>query len=204
MKIRGHRIELGEIEAALCSHPAVCQAAVIAADQRLLAFVALDPGPSPDLRSFLEARLPGCMVPSELVSLPALPLTPNGKLDRRALAAMEVAPQPAAYVAPDTPLEQEMARLWAEILRVERVGLQDTFWKLGGHSLLATRLLNRLQFDFGVDLPLRTLFQSPGLSAFTDLVTRELLSGEDLADVEGLSDTEVRALLHQEAGGPIL
>jgi amino acid adenylation domain-containing protein len=205
VKIRGHRIELGEIEAALCAHPAVRQAAVIA-DRRLVAFVALAPGATPDLRSFLEARLPGYMVPSELVLLPALPLTPNGKLDRRALAAMEVAPEPAAYVAPSTQLEEEMAVLWAEILGVERVGLQDTFWTLGGHSLLATRLLNRLQFDFGVELPLRSLFQSPGLSAFTEMVGRAVLScsESDLAEVEGLSDTEVRALLHQEAGGSIL
>ena len=211
VKVRGHRIELGEIEAALCAHPAVRQAAVLApernGDRRLLAFVALAPGEDAGgLRAFVEARLPGYMVPAEVVSLPALPLTPNGKLDRRALAAMEVAPEPIAYVAPRTPLEEEMAALWAEILGVERVGLQDTFWNLGGHSLLATRLLNRLQFDLGVELPLRALFQAPGLGAFTELVARAVLScsESDLSEVEALSDTEVRALLHQEAGGSIL
>ncbi|HVG07325.1 MAG TPA: amino acid adenylation domain-containing protein [Thermoanaerobaculia bacterium] len=202
VKLRGHRIELGEVEAVLCAHPSVRQAAVIASDHRLLAFVALDPGAFPDLRSFLEARLPGYMVPCEVVSLPALPLTPNGKLDRRALAAMEVAPEPAVYLPPSTPLEEEMAALWAEILSVERVGLQDTFWKLGGHSLLATRLLNRLQYDLGVELPLRALFQSPELGAFTRIVGQAVLSccEGDLSEVEGLSDTEVRALLQQEAG----
>lgn len=97
-----------------------------------------------------------------------------------------------------------MAALWAEILGVERVGLQDTFWSLGGHSLLATRLLNRLQFELGVELPLRALFQSPELGAFAELVGRAVLSEGDLADLEGLSDAEVRALLHQEAGGSIL
>jgi acyl-coenzyme A synthetase/AMP-(fatty) acid ligase len=208
VKIRGHRIELGEIEAVLCAHPAVRQAAVISdqrANQCLVAFVALAPGEDAgDLRAFVEARLPGYMVPSEVVPLPALPLTPNGKLDRRALAAMEVAPEPVAYLAPRTPLEEEMALLWTEVLDVERVGLQDTFWNLGGHSLLATRLLNRLRFDLGVDLPLRTLFQAPGLGAFAEIVAHALVSEGDLAEVEGLSDTEVRALLHQEAGGSIL
>ena len=211
VKVRGHRIELGEIEAALCAHPAVRQAAVLApernGDRRLVAFVALVPGEDAGgLRAFVEARLPGYMVPSEVVTLPALPLTPNGKLDRRALAAMEVAPQPAAYVPPGTPLEVEMAALWAEVLGVERVGMQDTFWDLGGHSLLATRLLNRLQFDLGVELPLRALFQTPGLGAFTELVASALLSssGSDLSELEALSDSEIRALLHQEAGGSIL
>ncbi|MFL6199420.1 MAG: amino acid adenylation domain-containing protein [Thermoanaerobaculia bacterium] len=211
VKVRGHRIELGEIEAALCAYPTVRQAAVItsgrAPEQRLVAFVALAPGQDAGgLRAFIEARLPGYMVPSEVVPLPALPLTPNGKVDRRALAAMEVAPEPAAYVPPSTPLEQEMAALWAEILGVEQVGMQDTFWNLGGHSLLATRLLNRLQFDLGVELPLRALFQSPGLGAFTELVGRAVLScsESDLSEVEALSDTEVRALLHQEAGGSML
>jgi len=199
VKIRGHRIELGEIEAALCSHPSVRQAAVVA-DQRLVAFVASDEDAG-DLRAFVETLLPAYMVPAEVVVLPVLPLTPNGKLDRRALAAIEVAPQLAVYQAPGTPLEQEIAALWAEILGVERVGLQDTFWNLGGHSLLATRLLNRLRLELGVELPLRTLFQSPALGAFTELVAQAVIAEGDLADLEGLSDTEVQALLLQETGG---
>ncbi|HET9228125.1 MAG TPA: non-ribosomal peptide synthetase, partial [Thermoanaerobaculia bacterium] len=187
VKVRGHRIELGEVEAALRAHPSVRQAAAIVSDQRLLAFVA---GESTDLRSFLEARLPGYMVPSEIVPLPSLPLTPNGKLDRHALAGLKIAPEPASYLPPRTPLEEEMATLWAEVLKVERVGLRDTFWNLGGHSLLATRMLNRLRFDLGMELPLRSLFQAPDLGAFTDMVARTVLAG--------LSDTEVRSLLQEE------
>ncbi|MFP5284637.1 MAG: phosphopantetheine-binding protein [Thermoanaerobaculia bacterium] len=170
---------------------------MITSESRLVAFVALS-GQAPDLRAFLEARLPGYMVPSEVATLSDLPLTPNGKLDRRALAAVAVAPEPAIHQAPRTPLEEEMAALWAEVLGVDRVGLRDTFWNLGGHSLLATRLLNRLQSDLGVELPLRALFQAPELGAFTEIVARALLAEGEL---EGLSETEVRALLHQELAG---
>jgi amino acid adenylation domain-containing protein len=217
VKIRGHRIEPGEIEAALAAHPAVRQAAVLPlerhGDRRLVAFVVLHAAvvgaTAAELRAFVESRLPGFMVPAEVVFLAALPLTPNGKLDRRALAALEPA-EPAAepaYQPPRTPLEEDMAALWSEILGAERVGLQDTFWSLGGHSLLATRLLNRLYLGLGVELPLRTLFESPGLGAFTDLVARAVLAasgGEGmLSEVEDLSDAEARALLVHETSGSI-
>jgi amino acid adenylation domain-containing protein len=221
VKIRGHRIEPGEIEAVLAAHPSVRQAAVLPlerhGDRRLVAFVVLHSdgtagtaGVAAELRAFVESRLPGFMVPAEVVFLAALPLTPNGKLDRRALAVLEPSDPfgEPAYQPPRTPLEEDMAALWSEILGAERVGLQDTFWSLGGHSLLATRLLNRLDLDLGVELPLSALFQSPGLGAFTELVARAVLAascGEGmLSEVEGLSDTEARALLAHETSGSIL
>ncbi len=214
VKIRGHRIELGEIETALAAHPSVRQAAVLPLERqggpRLAAFVVLAAeAASEELRAFLESRLPGFMVPSEWVFLPALPLTPNGKLDRLALSAIRLSDssRETAYMPPVTPLEEEMASLWCEILGVERAGLRDTFWSLGGHSLLATRLLNRLQFDLGVELPLRTLFQSPALGDFADLVARTVLAsseGDLLSELAGLSDTEAQELLRKEARGSFL
>ncbi|HVG10832.1 MAG TPA: non-ribosomal peptide synthase/polyketide synthase, partial [Thermoanaerobaculia bacterium] len=173
VKVRGFRIELGEIEAALESHPAVESAAVLALEGRLVAFIV--PPAASDLRSHLQARLPEFMIPSAWVPLAVLPLTPNGKVDRRALAQLGVprADPAEASVAPRTPTEAQLARLWAEILKLDRVGVEDDFFELGGHSLLATRVVSRVREVFGVELPVRALFESPRVAALAARIERE-------------------------------
>ncbi|HVR99166.1 MAG TPA: amino acid adenylation domain-containing protein, partial [Thermoanaerobaculia bacterium] len=168
VKIRGFRIELGEIEAALSAHPGVRQAVVLARESRLVAYVVGDV-PAADLRQSLRDRLPDYMVPAAFVTLAALPLTPNGKVDRKALPAPE---QPASendYLAPRTPVEEVLAGIWADLLGLDRVGATDHFFDVGGHSLVATRVMSRLRHAFGVEMPLRDLFEAPRLA---DLAVR--------------------------------
>ena len=164
VKLRGFRVELGEVEAALRAHGGVRDCAVVAredgGDRRLVAYVAGE-ADGDGLRAHLRATLPDYMVPSAFVALDALPLTPSGKLDRRALPAPGHRAAEAGYVAPRTPVEEVLAGIWAEVLRVERAGAQDDFFALGGHSLLATRLLSRVRDAFGVEIPLRAVFEAP-------------------------------------------
>jgi amino acid adenylation domain-containing protein len=165
VKIRGFRIEPGEIEAVLARHPEVRQAAVVAredgGERRLVAYVAAAEreGLTAELRERVQTRLPEYMVPSTFVVIERLPLTIHGKLDRRALPAPEW--ERAEYVAPRTPTEDLLAGIWSEVLGVERVGATDDFFALGGHSLLATQLASRVRATFGVELPLRKLFEEP-------------------------------------------
>ncbi|HEY7768185.1 amino acid adenylation domain-containing protein, partial [Longimicrobium sp.] len=170
VQVRGFRVELGEVESALASHGAVKEAAVITreagtGDRRLVAYwVPAEGSAEPDaaaLRAHLKALLPEYMVPSAYVRLDRLPLTANAKLDRRALPEPEVAAGESHPVAPRTPTEEILAQLWAEVLRLESVGVDDDFFALGGHSLLATRLLSRVQNSLGVVVPLRTVFEGP-------------------------------------------
>ncbi|HEV7518863.1 MAG TPA: amino acid adenylation domain-containing protein, partial [Thermoanaerobaculia bacterium] len=189
VKIRGFRVEIGEVEAALRAMPGIAEVAVV---DRLdstgaLCLVAyLVPGPESapaeaDLRAFLGARLPGYMVPAGFVTLPALPLGTSGKVDRRALARLDyqaAAGGETAHVAPRTPAEERVAAIWAEVLAVERVGAvgaDSDFFALGGHSLLATRVISRVRQAFGVEVPLRSLFEAPTVAAFARQV--ELAGG---------------------------
>src|SRR5580765_1779528 len=171
VKIRGFRIELDEIEVRLAEHPAVREVVVVAreeapGDRRLVAYytTALKDGskaPSAEqLRAYLSASLPEYMVPAAYVRLEAWPLTPNGKLDRRALPAPEMV-SVAAWRAPRTPQEEILCSLFAEVLGLEKVGLDDNFFDLGGHSLMATRLVSRIRTVLGVELAIRTLFECP-------------------------------------------
>ncbi len=180
VKLRGFRIELGEIEAALLSHPTVAQAAVLAlaegAGRRLVAW--LVGSEAPDLRAFLSERLPEYMIPSAFAWLQSLPLSPNGKVDRRALAAL--APETRkdeGWVAPRTPVEELLAGIWSEVLAAERVGAHDGFFELGGHSLLAARVTSRIRARFGVELPLRAIFEASTLAALAVRVEEELCLG---------------------------
>ena len=205
VKVRGFRVELGEIEAALAREPGVREAAVVlrpagagpvrtSADERLVAFVVpreeAEPGgervsepAAASLRAALKARLPEHMVPSAFVLLPELPLTASGKVDRRALARLETAPAAAQsglespWVAPRTPAEELLAAIFAEVLRVERVGAEDDFFALGGHSLLATQIASRVREAFGAELPLRALFEHPTVAALGRTVEAAVRAG---------------------------
>ncbi|WP_164021359.1 non-ribosomal peptide synthetase, partial [Pyxidicoccus trucidator] len=169
VKIRGFRIELAEVEAALLSFPGVREAVALAredvpGDKRLVGYLTADASLDlAALRAHLQGRLPEYMVPSALVRLDAFPLTANAKVDRKALPAPESRAELRAYVAPRTPTEQLLAGVWAQLLRVDKAGLQDSFFELGGHSLLATQLAARIRSAFNVELPLRALFEAPTL-----------------------------------------
>ena len=215
VKVRGYRIELGEVEAALRSHEAVREALVMArrspaGESQLVAYLvgegesasALD-----SLRAHLAERLPEYMMPSAFVRLEALPLSANGKLDRNALPAPEQAglKSGTAYVAPRTPVEEELASIWKSLLRVERVGVHDNFFELGGHSLLATQLALRAQEAFQVPVTMQAIFDGPTVAQLGAAVMEKLLEeegGEDLdqmlEDLKQLSPEEVRALLETE------
>ncbi|MFJ7910150.1 non-ribosomal peptide synthase/polyketide synthase [Kitasatospora sp. NPDC096204] len=172
VKVRGFRVELGEVEAALAGHPAVAQCAVLARDDRLVGYVAARPGAAvrpAELAAHLRDRLPDYLVPSAFVVLDALPVTPNGKLDRAALPAPESATTEAGR-APRTPQEQILCGLFAEVLGVPQVGVDEDFFDLGGHSLLATRLAARVRSVLGVELGLRALFQAPTVAGLAGVL----------------------------------
>src|SRR4051812_8328614 len=179
VKIRGFRIELGEIESILAQHPGVKQAVVLAkeddrGDKRLLAYVVA--GREQDLtadslRGYLKDQLPDYMVPSAIVLLPKLPLTANGKIDRQALPEPEQV-EAKAYVAPRTPTEEVVANIWAEVLRREKISVEDNFFDLGGHSLLATQVISRVRRTLNVDIPLRTLFETPTVARISEQIEK--------------------------------
>ncbi|MFL5384639.1 MAG: amino acid adenylation domain-containing protein, partial [Longimicrobiaceae bacterium] len=173
VKIRGFRIELGEIEARLAEHAAVRDAVVLAredapGEKRLVAYVVADEGLDVEsLRAHLAERLPSYMVPAAFVRLDAFPATAGGKVDRRALPAPEGDALAArGYEAPEGETEQALADIWAEVLRVERVGRQDSFFELGGHSLLAVRVISRVRQRLAVEVALGDLFNRPVLADF--------------------------------------
>ncbi len=176
VKLRGFRIETGEIEAALARDTSVRDVAVIVhgsgADAQLVAYVvpastaALDPQA---LRSGLRGLLPDFMIPTAYVSLPAIPVSPTGKVDRRALPAPKNAGIAAEYLAPATPMEERLCRIWSEVLGVARVGTADSFFDLGGNSLQAGRALARVRQETGAELGLRAMFVAPTVRAFVRL-----------------------------------
>ncbi|MFD0403696.1 condensation domain-containing protein, partial [Kitasatospora sp. NPDC127121] len=189
VKIRGFRIELGEIEQVLVRHDAVRQAVVTTresddGDRRLVAYCAVTeqiPGIALDLREFVARALPGYMVPAAVVPLTALPLTGSGKVDHRALPAPDFA-EFAGGRAARTAAEEILCGLFAEVLGIAGVGIDDDFFALGGHSLLATRLLSRVRSVLGVELGVRDVFEAPtvaGLAARSGAgVGRLVLSAE--------------------------
>ncbi|CRK58162.1 Siderophore biosynthesis non-ribosomal peptide synthetase modules @ Bacillibactin synthetase component F [Alloactinosynnema sp. L-07] len=178
VKIRGFRIELGEVEAAVAACPGVRQAAVAAIAGRggaksLVAYVVAEPGETVDpvaLRALLGTRLPEHMVPAAVVGLAAFPLTASGKLDRRALPAPDLAASAAVSRPPRTPREEILCDLFAEVLGVATIGVDDNFFDLGGHSLLATRVVGRVRSVFGTDLTIGALFAAPTVGGLAEAI----------------------------------
>jgi amino acid adenylation domain-containing protein len=188
VKLRGFRIELGEIEAALNQHPAVKEAVVAVpqsedGDKRLVAYlVCWQEGVSTvELREYLGERLPGYMVPAVYVVLPELPLTMTGKVDRRALPAPPQAASLSDDEVPRPGVEELVGQIWCEVLGVERVGRTQDFFTLGGHSLAATRVVSRVRSVFGVELPLRRLFEEPTVEGLAAGVAQALRGDERFA-----------------------
>jgi thioesterase domain-containing protein/acyl carrier protein len=174
VKIRGYRIELGEIRAALAQTPGVEQAVVIAredrpGDKRLVGYVTGTADPA-ELRSALAERLPAYMVPAAVMVLDALPVTVNGKLDKRALPAPEYTA--AEYRAPATAVEEIMADIYARVLGLERVGVDDSFFDLGGDSLSAMRVINAVNTALDADLAVRTVFHAPSVRSLSQQLGR--------------------------------
>jgi amino acid adenylation domain-containing protein/thioester reductase-like protein len=176
VKVRGYRVELGEIEVRLREHAGVREVVVVAreatpGDNRLLAYFTVKAGEeevgAEELRGYLAGKLPDYMVPAVYVRLESLPLTPNGKVDRKALPAPEGdAYAVGRYEAPQGEIETIVAEIWAELLKVERVGRQDNFFALGGHSLLVVQTTARLRKSLGVEVRVDALFARPVLSDF--------------------------------------
>ncbi|MGC7200091.1 amino acid adenylation domain-containing protein [Mycobacteroides abscessus subsp. massiliense] len=199
VKIRGFRIELGEIQAALADVDGVEQAAVIAredrpGDKRLVGYF-IGTGEPAELRAALAKRLPPYMVPAALVRLEALPLTVNGKLDKRALPAPEY-DDAARYRAPANAVEEAVAGIYAQVLGVERVGTDDSFFDLGGDSISAMRVVAAINTSFDAQLAVRTLFEAPSvrsLSGYLDGAAGAPANGPTYASVHGPGATEVRA-----------
>ncbi|MFK1281733.1 amino acid adenylation domain-containing protein [Pseudomonas aeruginosa] len=176
VKIRGFRIELGEVEARLLDLEGIREAAALALDGQLVAYLVAEGGEDETrqpalrerIRTALRASLPDYMVPSHLLFLERMPLSPNGKLDRRALPKPDAGLMQRDHMAPASALEKDVAAIWGELLGVERVGLTDNFFELGGHSLLATRLVSRIRQDLDIEVSLKSLFEQPVLQGFVE------------------------------------
>ncbi|CRM74432.1 non-ribosomal peptide synthetase [Pseudomonas sp. 8 R 14] len=177
VKLRGFRVEPEEIEARLLALDGIAQAVVLVRDAQLIGYytahAALD---EQDVKAALAAELPEYMVPAQLMRLDAMPLSPSGKLDRRALPAPVW--QTREHIEPETPLQQQIAAIWREVLGLATIGLRDDFFALGGHSLLATQIISRTRQACDVELPLRTLFEASELGAFAEQVGLIQASGQ--------------------------
>ncbi len=216
VKVRGFRIELGEIEAVLHQHPAIHRAvAHVHANehgQQLVAYIVVqgdDPPEVAELHAHLKAHLPAYMIPSIFIPLEELPLTRSGKVNRKALPSPDMGRRldaSQAYAPPTTPVEEDLANIWAEVLGVEQVGVHDNFFELGGHSLLATQIASRVRELYDVEIPLRALFESPTIAQLAILITEAMLENADddeLADLldqlDDLTEEELMRLLEEEA-----
>jgi amino acid adenylation domain-containing protein len=173
VKLRGFRIELAEIEATLSQHPAVQDVLVLAredshGDKRLVAYVVDSDTSSAALRAYLQPKLPSYMIPATFIHIDKFPLTPNGKIDRNALPVPDSSRPDLleTYVPPQTPLENTLAEMWADVLGVQQVGIHDNFFELGGHSLLATRIISRIERHLDRSVSLRLLFETQTIAAF--------------------------------------
>ncbi|HEX5875186.1 MAG TPA: amino acid adenylation domain-containing protein [Pyrinomonadaceae bacterium] len=196
VKVRGVRVELGEIENLLRGHQAVADVAVVDRDDAegnkfLVAYVTLTNGSGSEvLREYLSERLPQTMLPSAFVELDQLPRTLNGKIDRKALPALElVQAEKEMEAGPLTPIEEIVGGIWCEVLRLPAVGRTSNFFNLGGHSLLATQVILRVRDTLKVDLPIRSIFESPTVGAFAELIQEQIVEGRlsAVASIEPVS-----------------
>jgi acyl carrier protein len=220
VKIRGFRIELGEVRAVLERHPKVREAVVLAREEmsdggraslrgkRLVAYVVTKDGQTSnvgELRRFVQKRLPAYMVPSAFVTLESLPLTSNGKVDRRALPEPDQT-QPefeeSSWV-PRNKVEELLAEIWAEILDWERVSGYDNFFELGGHSLLAAQLVAQVRNIFQIDLPLRSLFESPTIIDLAKVIEKKLEGGSHPQAVKIVPVSRERYRIQVSAEGEV-
>jgi acyl carrier protein len=183
VKVRGNRIEVSEIETALLVLDTIKEAVVVGREDRtrekcLVAYIVPTDKPTPTvsaLRRALLEKLPDYMIPSNYMFLDALPLTPNGKLDRKALPELGTSRPDldTAFVMSRTPVEEELAEIWAEVLSLDHVGIHDNFLELGGHSLAATQVISRVLERFDLDLPLRILFEAPTVADMAEIIVRD-------------------------------
>ncbi|MGZ6550830.1 MAG: condensation domain-containing protein, partial [Tumebacillaceae bacterium] len=192
VKIRGIRVELGEIENVLAQHQAVKEALILAhtfaeGDKRLVAYVVPETGmeiTGDALQSDLKTKLPEYMVPALYILLDVFPLNANGKVDRRSLPIPSATGFEAktAYVAPRTPVEELLERMFGQVLHHENVGVHDNFFDLGGHSLLATQVVSRIRHAFQIALPVRDLFDHPTIAGLAERVQRAMNDGRSLQE----------------------
>ncbi|MBP6057470.1 MAG: hypothetical protein KA524_03465, partial [Nitrosomonas sp.] len=165
-------------------------------NKRLVAYVVGNEASlsSDELKIYLKAHLPDYMVPAALVFLDCLPLSTNGKLDRKALPEPDIATELVSqYVAPRNSIEEALAKLWAEVLGLEQVGIHDDFFELGGHSLLATQVMARIRLAFDIDLPLSVLLRTPTIAEMSPAVEEAIFDS-----IQGLSESEAECLLQVE------
>jgi len=197
VQVRGVRVELGEIENLLRAHQAVADVAVIDRDDAegnkfLVAYVAMANGSgSAVLREYLSQQLPETMVPSAFVELDQLPRTLNGKIDRKALPALELwqARRDLEDAAPRGPVEEIVAGIWGEVLKLPAIGRADDFFNLGGHSLLVTHVIMRVRDILKVEMPIRSVFEAPTVAQFAELISRQINEGKqgELSEIERVS-----------------
>jgi acyl carrier protein len=211
LKIRGYRVEPAEVETALRSHPQVQEAVTTTrassnGEAQLLAYCTVDGALDQELlRVHLADWLPEFMLPSAIVIVDELPRTPSGKIDKLLLPEPDLAgTQSTEYIAPRTPVEESLAAIWAQVLGVQRVGVEDDFFALGGHSLLATQVVARVRSDFAVDLPLHSLFTYPTVASLAAELVNMMGDSEVgetaklMAELEGMSDEEAKRLLAED------
>ena len=201
VKIRGYRVELGEIEAVLAAEPGVRQCVVIARDRQnnaddkqVVAYVVVDRqqgATAESVKQALKDKLPDYMVPSAIVEMSKLPLTSNGKVDRKALPAPEERTA-RQYKAPSTTTEELVAQIWSEVLKIDKISTDENFFDLGGHSLLATQVVSRVRERFQLEVPLRTMFESPILHSFSSALDVVKASG-----VIGVASAPIRRVARQ-------
>ena len=216
VKVRGYSVGVGEIESVLLEHRGIKDVVVIGresqfGDKRLVAYLVPTGLPAvtvTDLRNFLKDRLPDYMIPSTFVTLSALPLTPNGKVDRSALPAPEDRRPDldTPFTVARTPIEEDLAVIWADILSLDRVGIHDNFFDLGGHSLAATRVVSQVIKKFQLEIPLQVLFQSPTIAEMAQVITESQAKKLDeaelnrmLAELEALSDEQAQQAVARQS-----
>jgi acyl carrier protein len=218
INIRGYSIEPAEIEMVILDLPNIKEAVVLSvkdrsANQRLVAYIVLSGRSTPtvsELRYALAQKLPGYMIPSAFVFLDALPLIASGKVNYRAL------PPPSSerpqigtpFVEPQSPVEMELAEIWSDVLGLDEVGINDSFFDLGGHSLLAIQVISQVIKKFRVEVPLKSLFQSPTVADMAIIIVQNLAEKAEreiiehiLAKLDGLSEEQVQRLLADDETG---